>query len=169
MLVREWFVLFTSLAKCYVAVSKLDNVYGSATAMKLCIVALWLPEAFLAIQACLTRFWKSSLEASYMFMLQMLVWPGLCPCCSCGCSWKCSALPECLTACSWLHPNAAAPSLLLFCWAHLHQRSWVLTPQTWSICRKGLRMSWVKVGLMQEQRLLDTLASWFSRLVAPSH
>lgn len=80
----------------HVAVSKLDNVYRSATAMKLCTVALWLPEAFLAIHACLTGFWKSSLEASYMFMLQMLVWPGLCPRCSCGCSWKCSALQKCL-------------------------------------------------------------------------
>lgn len=102
MLVREWFVLFTSLAKRDVAVTKLDNVYGSATAMKLCTVALWLPEGFFAIHACVAGFWNASLEASYMCMLQMLVWPGCC----CACEALCSAG---VSDCAGLHPHTAGP------------------------------------------------------------
>lgn len=62
----EWSVLFTSLVKLDVAVSKLGNACGSAKAVKLWIVVFQLPEAFLAIRACLTRVWKSSLEAGYL-------------------------------------------------------------------------------------------------------
>lgn len=147
MLVREWFVLFMSLAERDVAVSKLDNVYRSATAMKLCIVALRLPEAFLAIHACLTGFWKSSLEASYMFMLQMLSGQGCVH--SAAVAVAGSAL---LCRSVWLLqlPALALPS-------HLHLRTWVLTPQTWSICREGLRMTWVKVGLCKSR---DSWTLW---------
>lgn len=150
----------------HVAVSKLDNVYRSATAMKLCTVALWLPEAFLAIHACLTGFWKSSLEASYMFMLQMLVWPGLCPRCSCGCSWKCSALQKCL----WLRGARCILMLQVPALALLSSPAQEeLCPHSTDLIHLQERAQGDQVGLMQEQRLLDTLASWFSRRVASSH
>lgn len=115
MLVREWFVRFTWLAKGDVAVSKLDNVYGSATAMKLCIVALWLPEAFLAVHACLAGFENHLWE------------PALCLCCSCSSGQGCvqaaagSAL-LCRSVCSGAHyssllalPSSPAPQEL---WPH---------------------------------------------------
>lgn len=111
--------------------SELDDVYGSATARKLCIVPLWLPEAFLAVHASLAGFENHLWE------------PALCLCCRCspgqGCvqaaaGMLCSAG---VSACLELAASQPCSSLLSLCPAHLHQRSSGLVPQTRSICRKG--------------------------------
>lgn len=49
---REWTVLFTSLAKCEVAVRKVDDVSGSAEVIKLWRAVLSLPHTFLPVRTC---------------------------------------------------------------------------------------------------------------------